>query len=598
LSKKDRPAPPERTKEQSKQYEGMSEQAREGASLLLPLNSFLLRAELRPSRLFSESVESEETWWSWQRDHLESLEDSDELLQAAGPGDVVVVLVDRPTAAPAWQTLVRDALQVPGFGAAGRSIGAVIFCAVLDPEDEALRWVAFSFGSASKAVRKRAVEPRFGLLTALNRISMSQMDPTDNRGGLLRQASYRALGPYSYQAGYRAARDTPLDSFRIDRVADLLSAAGGRTGPVDDPDQVFGSRSLRTRQTVSSVASLSAIAAEAITDYRRIDYRNDFAFVDQIVPVYDDGTETELRSALLNALLSGSDSVDVLLPDDLVPFEDERAISFIVRPGQSRAAASDTVLTPEMVASMVDVSDHGSLDRLLRFCDASHNEIARAPILDCLAAELEIDGRRYVTYDGDFFQVDSSLLERIDDAIDSVPIWTEVLPCYGGGAEATWNGALGAHDPRFLSLDGRFIRLPGETAFEPCDVLDAQGTLIHAKRKSRSSTMSHLFVQAERSCELLTQEPEARHQLATQVRTACGETGADPASALRVVQSLASRTHGLSLVLALLGDWHNRDLHNLPLLARISLISSVGAIRRHGFAPSVALVPLCSRPVD
>ncbi len=563
----------------------------------LALNAFLLRPTVTPANSFALEIRQNASWYVWDGDHLGDIDIDSELLEASAPGDVIVAITDRPSTPPPWQAFIRDVLNVPGFGAAGRSLGAAVFCAVEDPLDRASRWVVYSFGSASHAVRRRAVEPRFGLMIALNRIAEAQAAEEDPRlRGLLRQASYRALGPYTYQAGYRAARDTPLDSFRMDRLADLLSAAGGRVGSADEPNQVFGARSLKTRDTVGAVDDLVALARSAIGDFRSTLYREDFSFVDHMVPVFDDALEEQLRQQIFEDVVALREDVDVLLPDDLVPFEDERSICYIVRPGEPARSASDMVLTVEMVAAMLRDHDVSALDRELRFSDADRNVIAHASVLDCLAADLLVGGCRYIAYDGDFFSVDAALLDRVNAAISDVPIVDIGLPCYEGGTEAMWNASVARRDPnRFILLDSRLVRLVGETPFEACDLVDTQGSLIHAKRKARSSSMSHLFVQAEKSCQLLIELDEARAQMRQEIVDSANKASTDPTAGVGVVDALADRGHGLSIILALLGDWQGRSLVNLPLLARLSLVTTVPSLRRLGFAPAVALVPLCSR---
>jgi hypothetical protein len=49
-------------------------------------------------------------------------------------------------------------------------MGAMVLCAVTDPADGTRRWVVWTFGSGSRALRKGVIDPHFGLLIALNRI--------------------------------------------------------------------------------------------------------------------------------------------------------------------------------------------------------------------------------------------------------------------------------------------------------------------------------------------------------------------------------------------------------------------------------------------
>ena len=525
------------------------------------------------------------TWLLGSGGSLAALSPNEEEAQAgAARGDIVVALTDHPAAPPPWQSFIREALPAPDFGGTTGVQGAIIFCRCADPREASLRWIAFTFGSGSQSVRRQSVSPRFGLIAALNRLAR-----TASSTAMLRQAGYRALGPYTYQAGYRAARDTPLDSFRIDRVADLLSAVGGQAG--EDHDPVFGSRSLKIRHDIGSFDDFVDVGEAALVDFRQLHYRREFAFVDSIIPVEDESVVQSLRQQLQDGVVRVDPAIDVLLPDDLVPYEDERSIVYIARPRHAANRASDLMLTLEMVAQIVEADPVRGLDAVFRFLDADRNVIAQCPMLDCLAAELSIENRRFVLYDGDFYEVAGGLLDRVNDQAREVPVSALELPRYRGGDEADWNQAVAdRHPDRFVVLDGRFIRLPGESPFEACDLFGFDHVLIHAKRKSRSSTMSHLFVQAQRSSQLLLELDAARAQL----EGLLGESGVATPIAQSLCGSLTEPWEW-TIVLALLGDWHQRGLANLPLLTKISLITAVDAIRRLGFTVEVALVTLHSR---
>ena len=67
----------------------------------------------------------------------------------------------------------------------------------------------------------------------------------------------------------------------------------------------------------------------------------------------------------------------------------------------------------------------------------------------------------------------------------------------------------------FILLDRALIELPGEYGVEVSDLVSSSGALIHVKRKGKSSVLSHLFLQAANSCELLRRSPPARDQFMT-----------------------------------------------------------------------------------
>src|SRR5207245_507139 len=97
-----------------------------------------------------------------------------------------------------------------------------------------------------------------------------------------------------------------------------------------------------------------------------------------------------------------------------------------------------------------------------------------------------------------------------------------------------------------------------------------------------------------RSCEMLNQVPDARAALRDLIDKNAGTEKAK-AHAIAAVGRYEDRVPGLEVVFALLGDWQSRTLHNLPLLARLSLVNAAASIQRLGFVPTVALVALESR---
>lgn len=136
------------------------------ATRRIALNAFLLRSAIQPSAVFAEETARTVDWFLWDTDHLEPLNADEPVAQAASPDDIAVAIIERPSTPPAWLLLVREALNLPGFGGPSHCLRLAIFCAVEDPPSQAVRWLVYSFGTASHAIRKQAVEPRFGLITA------------------------------------------------------------------------------------------------------------------------------------------------------------------------------------------------------------------------------------------------------------------------------------------------------------------------------------------------------------------------------------------------------------------------------------------------
>lgn len=515
---------------------------------------------------------------------LESLDELNVVEPATGL--VIVVTVSSVIATPWWQEFLATELKLTNFAVGPLpSKGAVVFCATEDPANRGtIRWVAWTFGTGSRSLRRTALEPRFGVISALNRIIGD-----GSEHALLRRLQYSQPGAYRQRTGHVAFGDIPLGGFRMDRVRDLLAAVGGKTP--DDDTQVFGGRNLAFRTDVSDVDALRDEATAVIKLYRDEGYKEHFSFIDDYMAVEDSQLVTLLDEALVHEIVEGNEVVDVALPDDLVDFSDDRTMEYVLLPGERLASASRTVLTVDRIRSAISADDTG-IEMELRFADAEHDVLGHASLRECLAAELTVEDERYSLADGTYYHLRSEFIDAVDEALVSIPSWETDLPTYGGGTERAWIEKVGDLGD-FAVVDGWLIRLAGRTPVEAADLVHSSGALIHAKRKSRSSSLSYLFVQASGSSQLLRESPEAVDIFRSQVAEV-----APKAIRVSVAEALAALDRGrsgLKVVLAILGDWHQRGVRNLPLVAKLEMRAAVQTIEQRGFEPRLALVPLDSR---
>jgi len=572
----------------------------------LSLNAFLLRPRVTPVTAASEASAEHLEFFLLVDGRLEPLGDDEfELVDAVSAGDVIVALSSRLTQPPAWQRFLWTELGLGPLSSNGRSIGAVVFCAVTEETEdgERVRWVAWTFGTGSRSLRRGAQDPRFGLLVVLNLLT-EQADPSDaetgpvsrSRGPRMRELRYRSPAPYVQQTGHRAARDIPLDGFRIDRSTDLVAAIGS-TGAVAELDAstLLGGRSLKFRTRIGAIDDLVALAVKALATSKLDRYRDEFVWVDNITLVEDEATIHRLRTHLVEVLAADphSTSVDAILPDDLLDVGEDRSISVIAFPRERGAGHGRRTLTVARVAEYVarysdPVERHRALDAVLRFYDESGKEIDSASILECLSAEFQLNDAQYIAYDGDFFLVNGDYVQRVDREIAQIPESQVVFPVYRGETEPEYNAKIGKHHTdEFICLDRVLIDIPGETRFEACDLVSRTGALIHIKRKGKSSTLSHLFLQAANSCEMLRRSAEARQRFG-KLLAEHGSPGI-----LSSVQSALSNIEGrdeVEVVFAFLGDWKGRTVASLPLFSRISLVNEARRVRNLGYTVSVKTI--------
>lgn len=575
---------------------------------MLSLNGFLLRPSATPADAWTEAASAEVELYYWTDGRIDPLNlDDVEILGAAVAGDVIVALLKRLASPPDWQHFIRDTLGLVSFGSTHESLGAAVFCAVPAAMDsESVRWVAWTFGSASRALRRSAQDPRFGLLAALNLLVVpllqaEQSPETANqrrRGPRLREMRYRTTSPYTQQTGHRAARDIPVEGFRVDRASDLVAAVGG-TGadPALTTSTLLGGRSLRFRALVTRIEELVELAGIAVNRSSTSDYKEMFSWIDNVRPVDDPELIHELRLQLIDELAAAPDSanIDTILPDDLINVGDDRSIKYIVFPrergiGQGRVTLSVAAIRDLVMQSYEVPLRDKALDAELRFLDESRDRIGTATVLECLSVSLIRGDHNYIAYDGDFYSVNQSFVKRIDEELEDVQLSSVAFPPYRGETEPAYNAMVGRdHSDRFVLLDRRMIELPNEYGVEASDLVSSSGALIHVKRKGRSSVLSHLFLQVANSCELLRRSQAARFQLASLIREHAHN---DEIAASIEAAHLLAEEYGteIEVTFAFLGDWKGKKITNLPLFSRISMVSEIRRVSNLGFRPTVALI--------
>ncbi len=216
--------------------------------------------------------------------------------------------------------------------------------------------------------------------------------------------------------------------------------------------------------------------------------------------------------------------------------------------------------------------------------------VERVQLLDCLVAELDYDGSRYVLSDGEVLRVDKDFLERVDSALVRDVPWSDFpFPPYGGGTEPHYVKNAGRlSQGRLVMLDDAPIRLAGQSPFEVCDLFSDDRRLVFGKLKGRSAPFSHLCTQAETAAQMLQRHEPAR--AAFLERTVAATTNSViHAAAEQVCASLkARRPDEVTITLLLLGTWKERAATSLPLVSRMRLRKAYEQITSLGYRLELA----------
>lgn len=189
-----------------------------------------------------------------------------------------------------------------------------------------------------------------------------------------------------------------------------------------------------------------------------------------------------------------------------------------------------------------------------------------------LVAQLAVGRNTYMVSDGEVSLASPSHIADIDNLFAPHTVVNPgYLPAYKPGEqEGSYNGRARLHGEHFL-LDKSLVQIPGQTTFEPCDLLSHDGRFMHVKRKTSFSTMSHVVAQALTATQMLRNVPQARDLLDAALIAA--KPAPPKLGSMRDhCSSFAARPTGI-VEIVIIGSWRGTpDITQLPLLTRISLI--------------------------
>ena len=535
----------------------------------------------QPLRALSKTAQDDgsTSWFAVnEQDEFESVDER----TAQG---VEVALVARSSASPpaAWQRLLAQLGVKPFLEPQGRtSTGAILFIRVKG------RLVAWTFGSGSRWISRRAVDPRFGLLVALNAVAAGG----DEGGGLLAAHLAPTEGGLR-DADLRMGSATRGPVARFDPMSDRLTGVVVETS-MDGLSSVRGARAASFEASVSSLEDLRKKSADLVELRASPDYQEAFSYVENVV----EETDPEVVEAVFTVVWQQSDpsgpSLDVAVAwwDDVREEGDDRVVSHFRMPGETRR---ETVPVPQRSRNLVlnwpgvraalkrrfpEASPVELMSKELRFYDADDEEVGTCEVRDLVVAEPNVGGIGYVVSEGDVFRVAADYLSALDSFLDGLVVRPSRLSGYTGGHERGYNESTG-----LALLDRRLVTIDG-SRLEPCDLVDDSGRLIFVKRRAKASVMSHLWAQIVASGVLLRRSAAARAAFRGQLSAAGAPS--------QLLDAIDSGARSLTLVLSILGV---TDIRQLTLLARIPLRAAVQRLQDLGYTAEIELVPNLGAPI-
>jgi uncharacterized protein (TIGR04141 family) len=435
------------------------------------------------------------------------------------------------------------------------------------------RTFALAFGQGRHLLEAEAVVHDFGLKVVLNTVAYDQLKSVDAR----------SVDELTVHTRRDVSRDSSFEAFGLDVTRDLIRTVTGT--PRDDTlaRKLTGSTALALNTRVQ-VPDLPELAERLLERYAAVDYREHFDFIDHLRPVSDPGVIARLQDELLDDLRSWEIDDVHLAPPEVLDHLEIEGFRFTTQPRDNEPDVDPRI------SAYLDSTEPESLsldqlkgDRVVPL-RASDGVAQRGwSVYRCIVYETHDNDRLYVLSAGDWYEVSLGFKRRVDEDVRRLPALELDLP------EAQLNESEGHYNERAaqaigaLCLDEKLVRDEGPDKMEICDLLMPTGTLIHVKKRGRSSTLSHLFAQGVNSAERLRGDEDFRNRARTLI-AAEDHTFAEVVPAQRPDPA----RHDVGFVVI---TRSTRDTFlTLPFFSLVSLRAAAQRLENQGFRVRVAKV--------
>lgn len=480
---------------------------------------------------------------------------------------------------PSWGSLLDEVAghDIPDL--ANRSSSAVLLLRV---DGDVF---AFTFGYGRHLIEQSLFVQDFGLRTALNTL--------DDKS--LRSVDLHTLEDQPVQKKSQAARDSEVAVFGIDILRDILRAVTGVPKRGIGLKQIAGGDAMFSFGVEMEATDFPALARRIKTYYANDDYKTSFSWVDNVRKIKDDASIGMLNEQLVRAVCARNPGIMITLPeigawDTILGFSFTRNKD-CVRPVIHSSDYLDTI--PDLARLTIE-----GLKRDRLFVHDVDGNISEHPVYRCIYFEIVEGNKTKIIFDGKWYEVDATFIDRIAETLDLVQISTLAFPAVevwneeGKSkieSEGDYNTRAAAAHGYFL-LDKKLVKTDRATSsIELCDLLTPAKQLVHVKhRKGGSAGLSHLFAQGGVAAEIMLGDKAFRKRARTVLRSV------NPA-ARDLVPLNTLRSADYEIVFLILGEDSATLKQNLPFFSKVNLSKAFENLTQRGFRVSIAGAPTTPR---
>ena len=421
---------------------------------------------------------------------------------------------------------------------------------------------AVAFGHGRYMLNPTAIEPRFGLRTALNGVDVGQIRSVDRK----------TLDAVSMYTREQASRESSFNTFDMNVQRDLLRSITGRLLDENLGLTVTGKDAFLIRSRVTLHTLLPKLE-----DWHHLSqqdtYRERFPWVDNIAEISDKATRNRLDDLLVDMLREDNTERIWLAPPEIMSWDNVDGFKF-------RTPKAEVVPELDLRSYFEDkhrpqtevTVTHLRRDKVFARSNKNDADVDRWRVYQCIHADIDVGSDRFILDEGQWYRIDPDYAAELAAFRASLPRTAIGLPDYDDDDEANYNDRAAEHAQlRLMDKDlVRGIETDGRSRIEVCDLLHTEGAFIHVKRYSGSSTLSHLFSQGAVAADNMRFNPEFQERVAQKYPDIILSNGRFSAREHEIAYAIIARP--------------GKDDVQLPFFSLVNLRLFTNILRRAGYS--------------
>lgn len=435
-----------------------------------------------------------------------------------------------------------------------------------------------SFGQGRHLVAKEHLILDFGLRVVLSSVDAKQIRSLDKASNGEKPLNSRNQGVVA----------SNILELLFDPEQDVATSITGISKDSFFNGSLISGRDNVCINTDTTLENIHLLLAEVHKQFNSKAYKKEFAFIDDIKRIRDQEQISKLNDELTFKLDNSLNLENCWLTTPRViewGFVSGFAFSTAKRATMHLTLDLDSLLKKLKESSRAVTIEALKRQRILAL-DANFHRVHSWKAYECLYAEIRTESGYYLLRNGSWFRVEDNFVQRVNQSIAKIPRYELALPDYDHKDEGDYNKSLADSLNDSFCMDARNVMHGGgQSRTEFCDVVIQETDLMHMKRGTSSSSLSHLFSQGVVSAESFKVDESFRRRLLMKL----------PKSANQNVYLCRPKDGQFRIVYAIVSG-KDGELQ-LPFFSRVTLKNAVKKLESMGYRVAISKINISKKVV-